>query len=450
MATTGIDGLISGLDTTTLINNLISLEAGQQTLLKGKQSTATSLVAALQSLNTKVASLAAAATAAAKPASWATVSATSSTGSVTAATTDAAQPSSLTFSIGAVAAAQSSLAGIPTDWAGGTPTFTVTRADGTTSTVTAASTALPDILEAFNSGDSGVKASAVNTGTAAAPVYELQLTGGRTGADNAFTVSYQGTGGTTQLALSEISAARDASITLFPGTAGERTVTSATNTFAGVLTGVDVTISKAETDPVTITVARNTAAVKSLASNLVSNLNTVLSEITSRTTTTTTTATDGGTVVTGGLFSGDSTVRMLQQSVLSSASLPVDGTSPSDVGIVIAKDGTFTFDDTVFAAALAADPDKVQAVVSGVASRLAALAETASNSKDGTLTLNITAQQDNVKDLTDRISDWDDRLATRRETLVKTYAALEVSLSKLNSQSTTLASQLAALTSSDD
>ena len=47
----------------------------------------------------------------------------------------------------------------------------------------------------------------------------------------------------------------------------------------------------------------------------------------------------------GGLFTGDSAVRTLQQQISEAASYPVDGVSPSTVGITIAKDGTFSFDD---------------------------------------------------------------------------------------------------------
>ena len=52
-----IDGLVSGLDTTTMISQLMQLEARPQTMLKEKVSSTQSLVTALQQLNTRVASL---------------------------------------------------------------------------------------------------------------------------------------------------------------------------------------------------------------------------------------------------------------------------------------------------------------------------------------------------------------------------------------------------------
>ena len=68
--TTSISGLVSGLDTTSIISQLMQLEAAPQTLLKNKQATESSTVSALQTLNTKIASLATAATTASDADSW--------------------------------------------------------------------------------------------------------------------------------------------------------------------------------------------------------------------------------------------------------------------------------------------------------------------------------------------------------------------------------------------
>ncbi|TQL01644.1 flagellar filament capping protein FliD [Cellulomonas sp. SLBN-39] len=459
-----IDGIVSGLDTAALIDSLLTLESGNQSLLKTKQSTASSLVTILQSLNTKVSSLAEHSTKAAKDESWQAVKGTITQTGVTApgatvSTSATATPGTLSFRVGAVAASQASLTTLPADaaYASGTPTFTITR-DGATTTVTAASTSVADVVDAFNASGTGVTATAVkvnvldgNGDPTGDTTYRLQLTGRETGADNAFTVSYEGTSGTTALTLDQVRAASDASLVLFPGTAAQQTLTSSSNTFEGVMTGVDLTVTEAtavDAAPLTVTVARDQAAVKSLASGLVSNLNTVLTEITSRTRSTTTTDSDGRTVVSGGPLSGDATVRLLQQRMLSEGSLPVDGVSPADVGIVIGRDGTFTFDDAKFTTAMAADPEKVQKVVQGVADRLAQTAKSASDAQNGTITQAVKSQQDTVKDLGARIDDWDDRLAMRRTSLERQYAALEVTLSNLQSQSSYLASQLAALTGS--
>jgi|APAga8741243762_1050094.scaffolds.fasta_scaffold00007_38 flagellar hook-associated protein 2 len=445
MAGLGIDGLVSGLKTTELIDQLMAVEANQQTLLKSKKSSTSSLVAALQSLNTKVASLATSAKTAATATSWQAVKATTSDSAIAGATVgEGATPSTLTFRVDAVAASQSTMYTLPAYY-DGTPSFTLTAADGSTQTLTAASSNITDVLAAFNADGTGVKASALNVGTAADPQYRLQLTATETGAGHAFTLTADNPLDGSSLTTQSIRAASDAKITLWPGTDAESVVTSNTNTFADLATGVTVNAVKTSTDPVTVTISRNDAALSSLASGLVNNLNTVLSEITSRTASSTGTAADGGTLVKGGLLSGNTTVRLLQQELTRAGSASVGNSSAAQVGIVLNKDGSFTFDSEVFTTAMAADPAKVQEVITSLASGLEKVATTASDTTKGTLTSQITTWQGEVDDLTDRIASWDTRLTDRRAALVKTYAALEVSLSNLQSKSDWLTSQIAQL-----
>lgn len=447
MAGLAIDGLSSGLDTTALINSLIAIEGNQQVLLKQKQSTSSSLVTALQALNTRVASLAEAAKTATKDSSWGAVKGASSAESVVVTAASGAVPSTLSFTVDRVATSQSSLLTVPADLDADNPTLTISLG-GKDTAVTALTTDPRDIAAAINSSDAGVKAAVINVGTADAPSYRLQLTGTETGAANTFTVSYANAGGTAAASLSQVRAAGDAQITLFPGTDAAQSMTSSTNAFNGVLADVTITVSKVESEAVTVDVVRDTEALTSLAKNLVSNIEVVLSEIASRTKATTGTADDGGSTLKPGLFGGDATIRMLQQDILAQASAPIDGVSPADVGIVISRDGTFTFDEEKFTAALAADPAKVQTIVSGVAANVQAVADRASDKVDGTLTNRIKSTQDAVSELGDRISDWDDRLARRRETLVRIYSALEVSMSKMQSTSSWLASQIEQLNAS--
>ncbi|QHT58103.1 flagellar filament capping protein FliD [Cellulomonas sp. H30R-01] len=448
MATMGIDGLVSGLQTTDLINQLMQVESAPQTLLKSKQAATTNLVTALQSLNTKVSSLKDAATKAATASSWDVTKASASAASVTATTSTGSTPTELTFRIDALAASQVSLVDHGTLPAAGEK-LTFKAPDGTLTEVVVGADAAAT-ARAISASKAGVNAVAVTVGGTT----RLQLTAAESGAKHAFEV-YAGTkdqvtaASAPKVPIVDTRTAKDAEITLWAGVVGaEQKVTSSSNTFSDVLAGTSITISKVEADPVSLTVSRDTAAITSLASGLVGALGVVFSEVASRTSTTTTTAADGRTVVSGGLFAGDSAVRGLKQALQTAASYPVDGTSPSEVGITIGKDGAFTFDDAKFKAALAADPDKVQKVVSGLAQRVADVAVEASDKVDGTLTRKITGQQDLVKTLGTQIDAWDRRLEVRRESLQKTYSALEVTLSNLQSQSSWLAGQLSSLSAS--
>ncbi|WP_169166397.1 flagellar filament capping protein FliD [Cellulomonas taurus] len=447
MAGMGIDGLVSGLKTSDVIDKLMAVEANQQTLLKSKKSSTSSLVAALQALNTKVASLATSAKTAATATSWQAVKATTSDSAVAGVSIgESATPSTLTFRVDAVAASQSTMYSLPAYY-DGSPSFTLTAADGSTQTLTPVSSNITDVLAAFNADGTGVKASALNVGTADNPQIRLQLTATETGAGHAFTLTADNPLDGSSLTTQSIRAASDAKITLWPGSDAESAVTSSTNTFTDLATGVTVNAVKTSTDPVTVTISRNDAALSSLASGLVNNLNTVLSEIASRTASSTGTASDGGKLIKGGLLSGNTTVRLLQQEVTRAGSAAVGDSSAAQVGIVLNKDGTFTFDADVFATAMAADPAKVQKVITTLAGNVEKVATTASDTTKGTLTSQITTWQGEVDDLTDRIASWDTRLTDRRAALVKTYAALEVSLSNLQSQSDWLSGQIAQLNS---
>jgi flagellar hook-associated protein 2 len=466
VATSTIDGLISGLNTTSVINSLMTVEAGQQTLLKTQSSNNDNLVSALQSLNVKVASLAASATTAATASSWQAVSATSSSAAASATAITGAQQSSLTFTVDKLATRQSSVTASvsdPVGFFGGTMPTSATIVTGsgpgavTTSFDLTGITTLTGLAAAINGANSGVSASIV---TVSPTQSRIQLTGA-TGAASAFdlyagTVTAADLAGTTPPTAvvnrnTALAAAGDAQITLWPGTGSSQQVTSGSNTFGNVLTGVNVTVNAltAVTDPpVTVTMSRNTSSLSTLASNLVTNISTVLSEISSQTATTTSTASDGGSIVTGGVLSGQSNVRGLSDAVLSAASMPVNGISPSTMGIVLNQDGTITYDASLFSAALAADPGKVQSVITGIATRLQAVATQASDPTTGTLTQSITSQQSVGTELTQQISAWDTTLALRRTALEKTYSDLEVSLSNLNAQSSYLTSVLGGGTTS--
>ncbi|MGO7983901.1 hypothetical protein ACC691_39355, partial [Rhizobium johnstonii] len=88
--------------------------------------------------------------------------------------------------------------------------------------------------------------------------YRLQLSSSTTGADSAFSVfggdeSAVDAGTATDLltapGAATIRSAGDAEVVLWSGTTAEQSVHSSTNTFEELLTGVNVTVSAASTEP---------------------------------------------------------------------------------------------------------------------------------------------------------------------------------------------------------
>jgi len=429
-----IDGLISGQDTTTLINNLIAVEAIPQTLLKGKVTAAQNYTTAVQGLNTKVAALADSATKAARPASYDLYTATSSSSQVTATTSTGIAAGVIDVTVGRLAQNQVTVTGPLTTWPDAT--LTLTNAAGTATVITPASGSLDDVVSAVNTAGLGITATKVAVG---ADGFRLQFSSNASGAAAGFSL----TGSTVSTVA--VKPAQDAQVTLWAGTSAAQTITSASNTFTDLLPGLDVTVTAVSTSPVTLTVTRDDTAITAIASGLVTGLNDIFALITNRSAVSTTTDSAGKTVTTAGLFAGDSTVRTVNQNLLSAASMPVDGHSPSEIGISITKTGTLEFDATKFAAALAKDPAGVMKTVQEISGRVQAAAASASDKYDGTLTNTITSQESQVRTMGLEISDWDLRLTAKRTSLERVYTAMESQLGTLKSQAEWLTSQVASL-----
>ena len=443
----GIDGLISGLKTSEMIASLMQIEARPQAMLKSKVAASQTFVSALQQLNTKIAALADTAGKVAKPAGTDLYSAASSSDKVTAVTTTGTAAGSLDLVVKQTASAQVSLSGALSDWPADATELTLTSG-GATSTLNVAGKSLDEVVSEVNKANKGVTAVKIPAGMDAAGTaqYRLQLTSAATGTAAAFSLTANGTdpfaaaGGGVVL-----KPAQNAEVTLWAGVPGaETTLSSATNTFTGLMPGVDVTVSSASEIPVTLTVARDDKAITDVAAKLVAGLVDLFSYV-NRNAAVTTSTSSGTTEATGGLFTGDSGIRDIKQALMTAATSPVDGKSPSEIGISITKDGTVEFSAEKFAAAMAADPAKAQATLQTIAGRVEAAGKTASDKYDGTITQRITGQESEVRSLTTQINDWDRRLASRQSSLQSVWSNLEVKLGQLQSQQEWLTSQIDSL-----
>ena len=448
-----ISGLISGMDSTSLISQLMQIEAEPQTRLKTQLATAQTDAAAYRDVNSAFAALQSAATALTQASSWAPAKATSDSATVTASSTAGATPGSLTFTVNSLAAAHSVVTA--QNWTNTTDAFglgsslTLTKADGTTTNITVGGTGtLADAITAINAAGAGVTATAVNTGSG----YRLQVASSATGAANAFTLS--ASGGTSST-FSVLTQGQDAAITIGSGTSAYQ-VTSSTNTFTGVLPATSFTVSQANTTA-TVTVATDPDAVTGAVQSLVTAANAVLSKIA--------TYTGGGSGSTA-LLQGDPTLTDLAGQVLDSVTNAVGGNSAALAGLQVTKDGQLTFDTSAFKAELAGNPSLVQGILGGstsdgadgipgtaddavatdgIGARLAVLAGQASDSTTGMLTTLATGQDSTARDVQGQIDDWTIRLQLRQQTLTAQFTAMETALGTLKNQSSWLTSQITAL-----
>lgn len=466
MVSLSVDGLISGLDTTTLVSQLVAAEALPQTRLKTQMSAAQAAADAYRAVNTKVDAVRTAAAALSADGLAAARTASSSATSVTASATSTAVPGSrLSFTVASLASTASFISA--TTWAStGTAVRTPTAPDGTALdspwplTITRPGGGTPTTVEppagatlaqtvSYINGlkDLGVRATAVNT----ADGYRLQLTSASSGEAGDFFVD-PGAGAD----FTQVSIAKNAVLDL----GSSIKLSSSTNTFAEVMTGVSVTVTEQGAAGV-VEVAEDAKSVATKVRAFVDAVNSALSTIEKHGN-----SEKGSTAA----LKGDFQLRALTSQLLQSVSDVVSGAgSPGAIGIELTRNGAVTFDESAFLAKLASDPDTVQRMLAGgpaipakaatattpavdqqpaadgLGLRLQELAKRLTNATTGTLTLLAQGRDALVKDFESRIADWDLRLATRKETLTRQFTAMETALSSLQNQSSWLAGQLNSL-----
>lgn len=454
-----LDGLASKLDTTKIIDALMDVEKIPRTLLSAKSDDRRVVITHLQSLNTALQDLFSRAKTAAGATALAQVAATSSDTSVTITPSAGVAPMSTQIVVDRVATAHSVVTAAVAALPGDPLVLTVEKADGKLVEVRPSSGSPADVARALSGAGVGISASAVAAGTDGdgGTVFRLQLNATATGAAGAFRVhlgdaAAVAAGTAIDLAAQPgaavVTTGADAQVRLWAGTAAEQTVNSASNTFTDLFPGIDVTVSTPTATPVTLTVSADAEARTKAASEFITQIAAVLTTIAKGSSATPASAAGQNTTL--GVFTGDSTVRALRQALANAVQYPVDGRSPSTIGISIDRTGALSFDEDAFAAALAKDPAAVEAVFSGIGTRVQEVTEQYSDKYDGLLTARITGQQDEVKRIAEQLDRWDVRLDQRRATLERTYAAMETMLSRLQSQSSYLTSQIDSLSSGSD
>jgi flagellar hook-associated protein 2 len=435
-------GLISGMDTASLIDSLMQVEANPQKLLQNKLLGTQADAKAYREINTRFDALRSAAEALTRTATWGAATATSSAPGVVATATAGATAGSVTFTVQSLAARHSMVT--EAEWVSpaAETTFVLANKDNpasSTSITLAAGATGTDAVAAINAGNSGITAAAINTGAG----YRLQLTSMTTGSGGAFTL-------TGDVAFRTMAEGKDAVLSVSSGAPGAFAyeVTSTTNTFPDLMPGMTLNVTQ-QGGPVTVSVASDPDTVATAVGTLVKAANDVLSGIKSATSTTPGSA---------GVLKGDSTLRSLSSKVLEAVSHAVGGAgSAAQAGIQLDRYGAITFDAKAFGSALTSTPELAHRLVNGtgagatavpgVAQRLLAVAKNATDSTTGTLTLKAKSQDTLATDLQKRIDDWDIRLATRRATLERQYTAMESALSSLQNQSSWLSSQISSLPS---
>jgi flagellar hook-associated protein 2 len=210
---------------------------------------------------------------------------------------------------------------------------------------------------------------------------------------------------------------------------------------------VNLTIQKASTTAVSVTISSNDTGLVTAAEDFVKDYNALRDEVAKLT------AFDSEALTTGLLFGTSEALRVdteLSRLVTDNYFGLGSFQSLDQVGITVDKEGKLSLDKTAFQAAFSADPEGLKSFFAdenrGVVSRFDVAIERLSGIKstddpdsfDGLLTSRTNALQTTIDNNTDRIAEMDEFLERQRERLLIQYAQLETILADFQSTQSAL------------
>jgi flagellar hook-associated protein 2 len=438
-----IGGLATGLDTNSIVDQLVALEKSTKVdLLTAQQSQVQSQQTALQTFNTKLVDVLAAVDKLRDAGSAISQTATSSnTSTLTAVAGDGALKGSTDITVnslarGAIAVSANGKSATDATIATGDGSFSFKVGTGDTQTVAiSATTTLSSLSDSINALGAGVTASVVNLGTSATPDYRLRLASSGTGVSNDIAITQDD----TSLGVAVTQNAQNASISV---TGFATPFSRESNVVSDVIPGVTLTLLQKGT--ATVTSDTDTAAVASKVQDVANAYNALVSFVNQQSTVTQDTTSTEGTVSAGPL-AFDSTVKSLLSGLHDALSNPVGGLSGSfsllaEIGVTSNKDGTLTFDSSKLTEALSTNEGDVATLFTGsgttggVFDRLHDYL-TGVTGPNGPLATHSNALGDQITSLQSRIDDGQRSVDAYQANLKAQFTNLELLVSSLKSQS---------------
>jgi flagellar hook-associated protein 2 len=445
MAGVSLGGLASGLDTESMIKQLLSLERGPQTRLATQQRQAEVRQTALRDVQTKLRAARDAAADLRLPGTW-TDRQTATASAPTLLTPRATgMAGSGAYSVNVVQLARAeqrtfNAATLPAS-------FTVTPKTGSAYGVT------------VGAGEDAAAVAARINADAAAPVYaaahtlsdgskRLVLTSRTSGAGGSFTVD----AGLPQID-SAYRAGQDAQVKV---DSDPTVYTSSTNVVTGAIGGLELTLTGEGTTTVTVGApALDKDAVIAAVKKLVDRYNDALGTMRTQLVAERVANPQSDADAVKGLLRGDAGLRAASSGVrlaigtadavalgISTGAGSGEGTPSKD-----AISGRLTVDEAALRRALDADPLATRAMAGRVASALEAVIAPVAGAS-GTLDDRLTTEGDGLKRLRDAALVAGDRLARTEKRLRAQFTALETALAQSQSRGQWLSGQLASLSAS--
>jgi flagellar hook-associated protein 2 len=454
-----ISGLASGIDTSAIVSALMTVAKQPEVAIQNRITVETARQNAYKSVLSELNDLTTSYQALTDVGTWAATQAVSSNtpGAVTATMTGGGAAGSYTVDVLNLARANQYTSSGGTG-AAGDDTIHLTTSAGTTDVQISAGDTLDTIATKINQTTGSPAYATVFNGN-------LVLSTKQTGVANAVTVTNDGGSG---LSFAQNQAALDASYKIDGGAPQS----SATNTVTNALPGVTLNLVGVTSSSATVTIgqpAPDTAGITKKLNDFVAEYNKVIGDIQSRLAEQPISQpqTDADRAV-GVLYGDRGLQRLLSQlrnsfsdTITSLSTPPSPYSSLAQVGLSTgaavgtgdlnsdAIDGKMTVDATKFQNALATNFDQVKALFTnftgdytteGLGQRLSGIVGpyTQSSLLGGYLNTEIDNETSTIKDLNSQVSDWDQRLALKQQTLQAQFTAMETALSQVQSTSASL------------
>ena len=471
-------GIGSGLDIESMITQLVAVERAPVTKLRTEASSLQTKLSTYGKLQSGMSALRDAAAALTRASTWGATTGTSSdAASVSATTSSTTLPGSYAIEVQRLASVQANATGVFASadalvgegtlrielgsWAGTsfTPKAGAAAVD---ITVGPPAQSLAQLRDTINASNSGVVASVLSDASGA----RLVLRSAATGQANGFRVAVTDADANNSdgLGLSALVYDPSASIlTMAQALAAANASASLNglpigaegNTLSNVLDGMTLTLGKVTTAPVLVEAKTDTASIRKALDTFVTaynDLNKLLAEQTKY----------DAASKTAGALQGDSaaiSIRAQMRSLLGGSSgASALFTRLADVGFDVQTDGSIKLDETKLANGLAnlgemkklfANSDLVTPANNGLAVQLRSMADQVLGI-DGTLSTRSEGLRKRIDLNQDRQDLLEDRIAMVEKRLRAQYTALDKQMASLNSLSSYVTQQIAALSSRND
>ena len=432
-------GISSGVDTATLIDNLISAErSASDTRISTATSAANAKISALGSLKSTFTSLQTALkTLRSSDTTQARTVTVGSGAGFTATTSAGTATGSYSIQVNRLATAEKQMSVLQSadTTIGSTGTLSFSAGDTTFDVSVSDTDTLSTLATKINkaSGGTGLSATVINVDGG----QRLVLSAANTGSEG--TISVTGDSAVTSaLGLTTTTTAVDAEVVV-----DGQTRTSSSNTLTDLIDGVNLTLTSVDTSAHTLSISADTSKTADAVSAFVTAYNSVLSTMKSVTAFTPGSDGDAGS---SSALTGDAMVRTLQQQLRSMLGNNV--TDLNAIGVTIATDGQLTLDSTKLTSALASDPDAVSNLFSAdsnLGSSLDATLTSVLDSTDGLIKLRNDSLNATLKDLENQTTQLNARMTKLRAVYTQQYAAMESIVTQMNSISSYLTQQLSTL-----